>query len=49
MRFTAVHQPDGKAEVRRTSGEGHQSDHPPSEQIPGLQVRQLGFVRAATD
>lgn len=37
--FAAVHQSDSSAEVRWAAGEAHQSDHPPSEQIHGLQVR----------
>lgn len=40
VRVAAVHQSDGEAEVWWASGEAHQSDHPPSEQIHGLQVRE---------
>lgn len=39
MRSAAVHQCDRQTEVRRTAGEAHKSDHSPSEQIHGLQVR----------
>lgn len=41
--FTVVHQPDSQAEVWRTAGKSHQFDHPPSEQIPGLQVHRELF------
>lgn len=40
MWFAALHQSDRQAKIWRAAGKGHQPDHPPSEQIPGLQVRQ---------
>lgn len=40
MWFAALHQSDRQTEIWRAAGKGHQPDHPPSEQIPGLQVRQ---------